>query len=172
MGPSSATELAEILRRTELLSRARVVKVAEMLMGLSGDPQELAYALVQRGWLSSYQAEQALEGKAEQLVLGGYQLLSPLGSGGMGQVFKARQKRLNRTVALKLIRPDLLEANPGAARRFKREAHAVAQLSHPNIVVIYDFDHAEGTFFIVMEYVDGPDLEQLVADRGPLSVKL
>ncbi|MFL5340681.1 MAG: WD40 repeat domain-containing serine/threonine protein kinase [Gemmataceae bacterium] len=172
MAPSSATELAETLLRTELLSRAPVVKVAELLAGLSDDPQELAYALVQRGWLSSYQAEQALEGKTEKLVMGGYQLLVPLGAGGMGQVFKARQTRLNRIVALKLIREDLLASNPGAVRRFKREALAVAQLSHPNIVVIYDFDEADGTYFIVMEYVDGQDLGQLVEAGGVLPVPL
>src|SRR5260370_922331 len=154
MVPTTASALAETLRLEGLLSRAQVVKVAEMLTGLSDDPQELAFALVQRGWLTSYQAEQALEGKSKQLVLGGFHLLSPVGAGGMGQVFKAWQKRLNRTVALKLIRPELLEANPSAARRFRREALAVAQLSHPNIVVIYDFDQADGTYFIVMEYVD------------------
>src|SRR5262249_19067307 len=96
----------------------------------------------------------------------------PLGAGGMGQVYKAWQKRLNRTVALKLIRPELIEQNPGAIRRFRREALAVAQLSHPNIVSIYDADESDGTHFIVLEYVDGPDLERLVREGGPLSVAM
>src|SRR5439155_13833724 len=111
-------------------------------------------------------------GKAKNLVLGGYVLLQPLGIGGMGQVFQARQKRLNRMVALKLIRPELVEANPGMVRRFRREALAVAALSHPNIVQIYDFDQDQGTYFIVMEYVNGPDLERLVQSNGPLPVPL
>ncbi len=173
MALSTTFELADSLRETGLLSQGQIGKLtSELLPNLSEDPQELAYALVQRGWLTSYQAEQSLQGMTRQLVLGGYRLLEPLGAGGMGQVFKAWQKRLNRIVALKLIRPELMEQNPAAVRRFKREALAVAQLNHPNIVSIYDFDEADGTHFIVLEYVDGPDLERLVQENGPLPVSL
>src|SRR5262245_63515 len=169
MVPSTSYELAESIRQADLLKPAQIAKLAaELLPSLSEDPQELAFALVQRGWLTSYQSEQALQGNAQQLTIGGYQLLAPLGAGGMGQVFKAWQMRLSRTVALKLIRPELLKESPGAVRRFKREALAVAQLSHPNIVAIYDADEANGTHFIVLEYVDGPDLERLVRNGGPL----
>jgi serine/threonine-protein kinase len=127
---------------------------------------------VQRGWLTSFQAEQVLAGHAQQLILGGYRLLQLLGTGGMGEVFKAWQQRLNRVVAIKVIRPDLLAQNPGTVRRFRREALAVAQLSHPNIVVIYDADEADGAYFLVMEYVDGPDLDRLVTEGSPLPVPL
>src|SRR5947209_11005144 len=133
MVPSTSFELAESLRQAELLTRAQVIKLAsEMLPNLSEDPQELAFALVQRGWLTSFQAEQALLGEARQLVLGGFRLLPPLGAGGMGLVYKAWQRRLRRIVALKVIRPELIEQNPASIRRFKREALAVAKLSHPN----------------------------------------
>jgi eukaryotic-like serine/threonine-protein kinase len=173
MVPSKSYELAEALRRADLLTPSQILKLAsELLPSLSEDPQELAFALVQRGWLTSYQAEQVLLGNAQQLVLGGYRLLAPLGSGGMGLVYKAWQKKLNRTVALKVIRPELMNQNRAAAERFRREALAVAQLSHPNIVSIYDADEVGDTHFIVLEFVDGPDLERLVQEGGPLPVAL
>src|SRR5579864_928229 len=170
MVPSTSYELAEILRKTELLDHSQILKLAEFLPNLSQEPQELAYALVQRGWLTSYQVEQVLAGDAKQLILGGYRLMQVIGSGGMGEVFKAWQIRLNRLVALKVIRAHLLEMNPGAVRRFRREAMAVAQLSHPNIVTIYDADEADGAHFLVMEYVDGPDLERMVREGAPLPI--
>jgi serine/threonine-protein kinase len=173
MVPTKSYELAEAIRQADLLTPSQILKIAsELLPNLSEDPQELAFALVQRGWLTSYQAEQALLGNAQQLVVGGYRLLAPIGTGGMGQVFKAWQKRLNRTVAIKVIRPELVKQNPGAVLRFRREAMLVAQLSHPNIVSIYDADEAGDTHFIVLEYVDGPDLERLVHEGGPLPVPL
>src|SRR5262245_33240216 len=98
MAPTTASEFAESLRQADLLTQPQVIRIAsELLPALSDDPQELAFALVQRGWLTSYQAELALQGKTAQLVVGGYRLLSPIGAGGMGEVFKAWQKRLNRT---------------------------------------------------------------------------
>ncbi len=103
--------------------------------------------------------------------LGGYEILEPLGEGGMGRVFKARHGRLNRVVALKVIRTEQL-ANPNALRRFQREARAAARLAHPNIVQIYDAAEADGTHFLVMEYVAGEDLAELVRTRGPLPVSL
>jgi tRNA A-37 threonylcarbamoyl transferase component Bud32 len=103
--------------------------------------------------------------------LAGYEILEPLGEGGMGRVFKARHGRLNRVVALKVIRTEQL-VNPHAVRRFQREARAAARLAHPNIMQIYDAAEAEGTHFLVMEYVAGQDLAELVRTRGPLPVSL
>ena len=87
----------------------------------------------------------------------------------MGQVFKARNRKLGRVVALKLIRKDRLD-NPDAVRRFQREVRAAAPLDHPNIVRAYDADEVGGTHFLVMEYVEGTDLAQLVKKHGPLPV--
>ncbi|MCX7700349.1 MAG: serine/threonine protein kinase [Gemmataceae bacterium] len=169
VSPATAAEVADALHRTGLLRPVQFAKLqTEILPAISEDPQELAFALVHRGWLTSYQAEMALQGRVPELVIGGYQILSPIGSGGMGQVFKAWQKRLNRFVALKIIKDEILRSNPRAQRRFKREAMAVARLSHPNIVAICDADEDRGLQFIVLEYVDGPDLERLVRERGPL----
>jgi tRNA A-37 threonylcarbamoyl transferase component Bud32 len=104
-------------------------------------------------------------------TLGSYVIVGWLGEGGMGQIFKARHRRLKREVALKVIRPHQL-ANPEALQRFQREARAAARLAHPNIVQVYDAAESDGRHYLVMEYVDGKDLADLVRDRGPLPVPL
>jgi serine/threonine protein kinase len=91
------------------------------------------------------------------------EILELIGRGGMGAVYKARQPSLDRLVALKILPPGVA-ADAGFAERFTREARALARLSHPNIVVVYDFGQAAGMPFFVMEYVDGPNLREL--ERG------
>ena len=98
-----------------------------------------------------------------------YEILERLGEGGMGRVFKARHKIMNRIVALKLVSSKLV-SNPQAIERFRREVHAAASLSHPNIVTAHDAEQAGDLHFLAMEFVDGQDLEQMVKDHGPLSV--
>src|SRR5713101_2872779 len=105
-------------------------------------------------------------------VVPGYTILAKLGQGGMGQVFKAKQDRLDRLVTLKIIRQECVSQDPHALRRFQQEAQAAAKLTHPNIIVIYDFNQVESTYYIAMEYVEGVDLHQLVRDCGPLPVPL
>jgi serine/threonine protein kinase len=102
----------------------------------------------------------------------GYKVVGKLGQGGMGHVYKATQERLNRLVALKIIRKESMSQDPRAVRRFQREAQAAAQLSHPNIIVIYDFNQSGNTYYIAMEYIEGVDLHQLVQDYGPLPMDL
>jgi serine/threonine-protein kinase len=101
----------------------------------------------------------------------GYTIMSKLGQGGMGQVFKAMQNRLDRVVALKVIKQECLLQEPKAAKRFQREAQAAAGLNHPNIIVVYDFNQVDNTYYIAMEYVDGVDLDQMVREGGPLPVE-
>ena len=109
---------------------------------------------------------------SEWPVVPGYTILAKVGQGGMGQVFKAKQDRLDRLVALKIIRQECISQDPHALRRFQQEAKAAAQLSHPNIIVVYDFNQVESTYYIAMEFVEGVDLHQLVRDCGPLPVSL
>jgi len=92
------------------------------------------------------------------------EILECLGRGGMGVVYKARQKSLNRMVALKLIAPERAD-DPQFAARFEKEAHALAALSHPNIVGVHDFGHADGFYFLLMEFVDGVNLRQLLQTK-------
>lgn len=97
-----------------------------------------------------------------------YKLVRRLGAGGMGDVWLAEHAVMGRPVALKVIRPEFL-ARPGAVERFRREVRAVAALHHPNIVAAFAADEADGTHFLVMEYVDGEALSEVVR-RGPLPV--
>lgn len=132
---------------------------------------QLCGELVQRNWITPYQQAQLLSGHGDKLIIGSYRLQSPLGEGGMGMVFKAIQPKLDRLVALKVIRPQVLAARPEILSRFHREARAIAQLNHPNIVILYDADEANGVHFIAMEYVEGMTLEKMVRTQGTMSIK-
>jgi eukaryotic-like serine/threonine-protein kinase len=98
--------------------------------------------------------------------LGPYEIISPLGSGGMGEVYRARDTRLDRTVAIKIL-PAHLSSNPEAKQRFEREARAISSLNHPNICTLYDVGHQDGTDYLVMEFLEGETLASRLA-KGPL----
>ena len=101
--------------------------------------------------------------------LGPYEILAPIGAGGMGEVYKARDTRLNRDVALKIL-PDDMAADPSRRQRFETEARAVAALNHPNIVAIYDVAFEDRTAFIVSELVQGETLRAVI-QRGPVPLR-
>jgi serine/threonine protein kinase/Tfp pilus assembly protein PilF len=101
--------------------------------------------------------------------LGPYEILSPLGAGGMGEVLKAKDTRLQRTVAVKVL-PSELASDAERRSRFEREAHAASALNHPNITTVFDIGEDEGTHYIVMELVEGKTLRELM-DEGPLSTE-
>src|SRR5262250_1851541 len=91
--------------------------------------------------------------------LGPYKVVSALGAGGMGEVYRARDTRLERDVAIKVL-PAQLSADPNLTQRLEREAKAVSKLSHPNICTLHDIGHQDGVDFLVMELVEGDTLEQ------------
>ncbi len=135
-----------------------------------GDSDQLARELVREKKLTKFQAEQLYAGKGSSLTLGNYVILDKLGQGGMGMVLKAEHKLMKRLVALKVMTgPGMKSA--GAVKRFHREVEAVAKLTHSNIVAAFDADEAKGTHFLVMEFVEGDDLSQLVKKHGTLSVE-
>ena len=98
--------------------------------------------------------------------LGPYEILGAIGAGGMGEVYRARDTRLERTVAIKVL-PESLKDNPDLQQRLEREAKTISQLSHPNICTLHDIGQQEGVSFLVMEYLEGETLEQRLS-RGPL----
>src|SRR4051812_21480244 len=98
--------------------------------------------------------------------VGPYEVVAPLGAGGMGEVYRARDARLDREGAIKVL-PPRLTYDPSALARFEREAKAVAALSHPGILSIFDFGTANGIAYAVMELLDGKTL-RTVLDEGPL----
>src|SRR5438105_9868907 len=101
--------------------------------------------------------------------LGPYEIVSPLGAGGMGEVYRARDTRLDRIVAIKLL-PSHLSEDPMLRQRFEREAKAISRLNHPHICVLHDVGSQEGTLFLVMECVEGETLAKRL-ERGPLPVE-
>jgi len=98
--------------------------------------------------------------------IGDFRILRRLGQGGMGQVYLAKQISLNRDVALKIMRPDLA-ANAVALERFRREAEAVARITHANIVQVYAYGQAEGLYYMALEYIEGKNLREYIAKKGP-----
>src|SRR6266699_6069871 len=94
------------------------------------------------------------------MKLGPYEIQSPLGAGGMGEVYRALDTRLDRTVAVKIL-PSHLSSNPEAKQRFEREARTISSLNHPHICVLHDVGSQDGVDFLVMEYLEGETL----ADR-------
>jgi WD40 repeat protein/serine/threonine protein kinase len=168
MSQASVADLLEALRGGKLLEPWQ----QELLPPLPqqfDNPQALGRELVRRGWLTPFQVNQLIQGRGGSLLLGSYVLLEKLGEGGMGAVYKARNWKLGRIVALKVIRKERLN-NETIIRRFRREIEAAAQLSHPNIAHAYDADEVAGTHFFVMEYVEGRDLAKVVKERGPLPI--
>src|ERR1700690_1810031 len=102
-------------------------------------------------------------------VLSYYELLEEAGHGGMGVVYKARDRHLDRLVAVKVLPPGRT-SDPDRLRRFVQEAKAACALNHPNIVVIHDIDRPDGVYFIGMELIDGRPLQRIIAsEKIPLS---
>jgi serine/threonine-protein kinase len=166
---TTSVDLVELLRRHPLLGPDQLNEIAGSLQTQFAEPRALARELVRRDWLTPFQVNQLLQGRGDTLVLGSYVLLEKLGEGGMGAVYKAKNWKLGRVVALKVIRKERL-SNETIIRRFRREIEAAAKLSHPNIAHAYDADEVAGTHFFVMEFIEGRDLAKVVKERGPLPV--
>ncbi len=134
------------------------------------DARELARDLVRSKTLTRYQAQEIYLGRARGLILGSYTILDKIGAGGMGQVFKAEHRRMERIVAIKIL-PAVMTKDAAAVARFEREVRAAAKLEHPNIVTAHDSDESGGVHFLVMQLVEGSDLSALVKKSGPLGVE-
>jgi serine/threonine protein kinase len=169
---------AHVDRQTFLanLDRSGLVEAQRLAAALKELPATdrarlLARALVERGLLTKFQAEMLLGGRTHGFVLGQYRILDQVGRGGMGRVFKAVHQTMNRVVALKVVSSSLVKTDK-AQQMFQREVRAAARLLHPHIVTAYDANAVGDRHYLVMEFVDGPNLEQLVGERGPLPVGL
>ncbi|HEY7326558.1 MAG TPA: protein kinase [Gemmataceae bacterium] len=169
MAVGTVSDFTATLARAHLLEPAQLEEVASHLQSQFPEPRALAGELLRRDWLTPFQVNQLFKGNGAELLLGSYVLLKRLGEGGMGEVYKARNWKLGKIVALKLIRQERI-SDDNMLRRFQREVRAAAQLNHPNVVHAYDCDEAGGKYFLVMEYVDGVDLSYYVKRHGPLLV--
>ena len=167
----SVERFVQALAKTGIVTPAEAEALVASLPAdkRTGDADELARELVRQGKITRFQAAAIYQDKADGLLLGNYLILDKLGAGGMGQVYRARHRRMDRVVALKVLTKKLLDS-PDAVARFQREVKAAARLAHPHIVTAYDADEAGGLHFLVMEYVDGSDLAGMVKQQGPLPV--
>src|SRR5262249_1535996 len=132
-------------------------------------PRELANLLVAAALITQFQAEQFLQGKWRGFHIGKYKVLERLGAGGMGTVYLCEHPMVGRKVAVKVL-PTTQATNPAALGRFYREARAAGVLDHPNLVKAHDIDEDNGLHFLVMDYVDGASLHEIVSKCGPLPV--
>jgi serine/threonine-protein kinase len=155
------------IERSRILTPGQMQELAEHLRGHQPDVRALGRALLDWGWLTPYQVNQASLGREHRLSVDHYVLLARVGRGSTGEVFKARHRLMGRLAAVKLIHAERL-ASPNAVARFLREAEAAARLNHPNVVHAYDAGQAGGTYYLAMEYVEGIDLGRLVEAQGPL----
>ena len=98
-------------------------------------------------------------------TLGPYEILSPIGAGGMGEVYKARDTRLDRTLAIKVL-PAHVASDPDLQQRFEREAKALAALDHPGIVSVFSVEEVDGVHFLTMQLVEGRPLDRIIPEEG------
>ena len=155
-------DLLELIRKSGLISAATITT----LSALPDDPLLAATTLVQQGLLTKFQARMLLSGKSRGFRLGHYIIRDQIGSGGMGAVYLAEHADIKRRVAIKVLNFNAA-GNQLALERFLREAKTAASLDHPNIVKLYDVSKEGETRYIVMEYIDGPTLDQMIKS-GPL----
>jgi serine/threonine protein kinase len=168
--PVSAEEMLGLIRKSELVPAGRIeAALLEIPDYARKTPREFCDRLITLGVITRFQSEQFLQGKWRGFSIGRYRVLERLGSGGMGTVYLAEHAVVGKKVAVKVL-PVNQANNPAALGRFYREARAAAALDHPNIVHAYDIDEDAGLHFLIMDYVDGSSLQEMVAKAGPLSV--
>ena len=165
MRPTSIEEFTDLLQRSRLLTDEELASLPQL--GATS-PEQLARRLVRKGWLTRWQGLTLMEGRC-QFFIGKYKLLDLIGSGGMGAVFKAIRPDIGRVVAVKVLKPKSLKKSTGVPR-FLREIQSAATLDHPNIVRAYDADEANGTYLLVMEYIEGRDLKSYITSNQPMTL--
>jgi DNA-directed RNA polymerase subunit RPC12/RpoP len=131
---------------------------------------DFAGSLVERGVLTAYQAAALSRGEFDHLVFGEYTILDKIGEGGMGVVYKARHRIMDRLVAIKVLSPVIITSEE-ATKRFIREVQAAAKLMHPNIVTALDASRHRQMHYLVIEYIDGRDLGEIIKRSGRLSIE-
>jgi eukaryotic-like serine/threonine-protein kinase len=162
----------DLVRRSGLVEKDRLGELLHDLKHEAGghsisDTEMVARRLVEANLITRWQADRLLEGRYKGFFLGKYKLLDHLGTGGMSRVYLGEHVLMQRRVAIKVLPKDRVEDSSYLAR-FHREAQAAASLDHRNIVRAYDIDNVGDVHYIVMEYVEGRDLQQMVKDGGPM----
>ena len=162
-------QFASQLEDSGVISAADIAAFQNSLSPPAESAEDLGKLLVKHKKVTKLQAQLVYQGKGDRLLLGNYLILDKIGAGGMGDVYLAEHRRMERRVALKTL-PAAMTRDTQSILRFQREVKAAAKLTHPNIVTAYDADEANGVHYFVMEYVEGIDLSAVVKKRGVLNV--
>lgn len=172
----TADKVFELIEKSKLVdpevfAAHRDALAAKSDQALLQDPIAICKSFEDAGLLTRWQSEKILQGKYKGFFLGKHKLLGHIGTGGMSSVYLGEHIILRHRRAVKVL-PKSKLGKTSYLERFQREAKAIASLSHPNIVRAYDIDHEKDTHYIVMEYIEGVDLQILVKKHGPLPYAL
>ncbi len=172
MSKLSLDRFLEFAQRSKLIEPERLEQVVsewkrQATIAQLDDAGECATHLVEAGLLTHWQAHKLLEGRHRGFQLGKYKLLGHLGSGGMSSVYLAEHTLMHRLAAVKVL-PQHRLSDASYVARFHLEGQSTAALDHPNIVRVYDLDSDGKIHYLVMEYIEGRDLEAIVAENGPM----
>jgi serine/threonine protein kinase len=168
----TSQRIVELLEKSKLVDAQALADRLEVVRSenngeLPEDPVEFCKAFESVGLLTRWQSEKLMQGKYKGFFLGNHKLLGHIGTGGMSAVYLAEHTVMKHRRAIKVL-PKSKLGKSSYLERFRREAKAIASLNHPNVVRAYDIDNERDTHYLVMEYVEGPDLQVLVKKHGPL----
>jgi serine/threonine protein kinase len=168
---SGVDKFLKTILRSGLLSKVELQAVLLTIpKELQSEPQILAKQLIRIGKLSWFQAHKLLKGAASGLLIDNYEIVAPVGRGGMGMVYLARDRRSDRLLALKILPPKVARTEERMLARFQREMGIGKRITHPNVARTFDTGQYQGVYYIAMEYIPGQTLYRLVTERGPLRV--
>ena len=167
VAPTSTAELLELVHKSGLIPAERLV-LLPTAESLPAAPPAAAAVLLEKGFITRFQAKQLLQGRHKGFRLGAYAIQDQLGRGGMGAVYLAEHLELHRKVALKVLLFGKGDDHKLATERFMREARSAAALDHPNIVRIFDVARHDQVPYLVMEYVEGETLQQVIDRDGAI----
>jgi serine/threonine protein kinase len=169
--PTTSDEFLELVRKSTVVDEKKLGPYVEQLrstQSIPADPAQLAGMMIRAGLVTHFQAEQFLMGKWRRFTIGKhYKVLERLGIGGMGSVYLCEHMFMRRLVAVKVL-PTAKAEDPASLERFYREARCVAALDHDNLVHAYDIGQDDKLHFLVLEYVDGASLQEIVKTSGPM----
>jgi serine/threonine protein kinase len=169
-----AKAVVRFLRDVERSGLLRAAAINKVLLTAPDrartDARQLADHFVRLGRLSHFQARKLLDGTAAGLVVGPYQIVMPIGKGGMGTVYLARDSRSPKLLALKVLPPKRARREERLLARFRREMEMSKKVAHPNLTQTFDVGMSDGVYYIAMEYIAGRSLFRLVMTDGPLAV--
>jgi len=170
--PRTIDQFLDVVKKSGVLDENRLeTRAGQLLRSVSppNDPQSLASILIKEGLITRWQADQFLQGKSRGFQIGKYNILEKLGAGGMSLVYLCKDKTLPLRVAVKVL-PKSMADDETMLKRFQREARATVTLDHQHVIHAYAIDQTDQFHYMVMEYVDGKSLEEIVQRDGPLSV--